>query len=216
MLHNKIIVCFHLRNTGQERTSHTPGQTDDGSPDEWQKLDMPACKRSADVNAEHSKDGVVMELLQMYSAQHEKLQATLRKQKQLEKVITLPRFQHNTNIPTVQYCFYHLPVLDVSFSLCSQELQILRRGEVGDRRDLHGELEAVQSEHAQRLGEVQQEQRKLKSRLDQLRQQGCRCKDAINEPQQETMYAKQVPMTSFYVYSIVSLNITPGVYYGPT
>lgn len=73
-----------------------------------------------------------------------------------------------------------------------QELQILHQGEVSDRRDLHGELEAVQSEHVQRLGEVQQEQRKLKSRLDQLRQQGCRCKDA---PHQETIYAKQVPIT---------------------
>lgn len=140
--------------SGQEKTSHTPGQTDDGSPDEWQK---PTCKWSTGVNVEHSEDGMVMELRQMYSAQHEKLQLTLCRQKQLEK-----------------------------------ELQILRRGEAVDHRDLHGELEAVQSEHTQRLGEVQQEQKKLKSRLDQLRQQGCRCKDSVTESNQESIYAKQL------------------------
>lgn len=75
---------------------------------------------------------------------------------------------------------------------CEQELQALRQGEAIDRCDLHGELEAVQTEHAQRLGEVQQEQRKLKSRLDKLRQQECRCKELNTEPQQETIYAKQV------------------------
>ncbi|XP_016129744.1 ski-like protein [Sinocyclocheilus grahami] len=138
---------------GQEKH----GQSDDASPDEWQKVDMAAYKRSVGVTVEHSKDGMVMELLQMYSAQHNKLQSTLRRQKQLEK-----------------------------------ELQALRQGEATDRCDLHGELEAVQTEHAQRLGEVQQEQRKLKSRLDQLRQQGCRCKELATEPHQETIYAKQL------------------------
>lgn len=73
-----------------------------------------------------------------------------------------------------------------------QELQALHQGEAIDRCDLHGELEAVQTEHAQRLGEVQQEQRKLKSRLDKLRQQGCKCKKLNTEPHQETIYAKQV------------------------
>uniref|UniRef100_A0A672K0T7 Ski-like protein n=1 Tax=Sinocyclocheilus grahami TaxID=75366 RepID=A0A672K0T7_SINGR len=143
----------NLTDTGQEKH----GQSDDASPDEWQKVDMAAYKRSVGVTVEHSKDGMVMELLQMYSAQHNKLQSTLRRQKQLEK-----------------------------------ELQALRQGEATDRCDLHGELEAVQTEHAQRLGEVQQEQRKLKSRLDQLRQQGCRCKELATEPHQETIYAKQL------------------------
>ncbi|XP_048030182.1 SKI-like proto-oncogene b [Megalobrama amblycephala] len=138
---------------GQEKSS----QSDDASPDEWQKVDSSASKRSVGVTVEHSKDFMVMELLQMYSAQHDKLQSTLHKQKQLE-----------------------------------QELQALRQGEAIDRCDLHGELEAVQTEHAQRLGEVQQEQRKLKSRLDKLRQQGCRCKELNTEPQQETIYAKQL------------------------
>uniref|UniRef100_A0A8C0Y1X9 SKI-like proto-oncogene b n=1 Tax=Cyprinus carpio carpio TaxID=630221 RepID=A0A8C0Y1X9_CYPCA len=138
---------------GQEKH----GQSDDASPDEWQKVDTAAYKRSVGVTVEHSKDGMVMELLQMYSAQHNKLQSTLRRQKQLEK-----------------------------------ELQALRQGEAIDRCDIHGELEAVQTEHAQRLGEVQQEQRKLKSRLDQLRQQGCRCKELGTEPHQETIYAKQL------------------------
>ncbi|XP_051543280.1 ski-like protein [Myxocyprinus asiaticus] len=143
--------------SGQEKTSHTNGQSEDGSPDEWQKVDMPDCKRPVGINAEHSQDGMVMELLQMYSAQHEKLHSTLLRQKQLEK-----------------------------------ELQALCPGEAIECHDLHGELEAVQTEHAQRLGEVQQEQRKLKSRLDQLRQQGCRCNELGTEQHQETIYSKQL------------------------
>ncbi|XP_051971088.1 ski-like protein [Xyrauchen texanus] len=143
--------------SGQKKTSHTNGQSEDGSPDEWQKLYMPDCKRPVGINAEHSQDGMVMELLQMYSAQHEKLLSTLLRQKQLEK-----------------------------------ELEALCPGEAIENRDLHGELEAVQTEHAQRLGEVQQEQRKLKSRLDQLRQQGCRCYELGTEQHQETIYAKQL------------------------
>lgn len=139
--------------TGQEKS----GQSDDASPDEWQKVDTSASKRSVGVTVDHSKDYMVMELLQMYSAQHDKLQSTLCRQKQLEK-----------------------------------ELQALHQGEAMDRCDQHGELEAVQTEHAQRLGEVQQEQRKLKSRLDKLRQQGCRCKELNTEPHQETIYAKQL------------------------
>ncbi|XP_052398489.1 ski-like protein [Carassius gibelio] len=141
--------------TFAEQEKH--GQYEDASPDELQKVDTAAYKRSVAVTVEHSKDGMVMELLQMYSAQHNKLQSTLRRQKQLEK-----------------------------------QLQALRQGEATDRCDLHGELEAVQTEHAQRLGEVQQEQRKLKSRLEQLRQQGCRCKELGTEPHQETIYAKQL------------------------
>lgn len=86
---------------------------------------------------------------------------------------------------------------------CEQELQALRQGEVTDRCDLHGELEAVQTEHAQRLGEVQQEQRKLKSRLDQLRQQGCRCKELATEPHQETIYAKQVPINHKHPHKVL-------------
>ncbi|XP_051538094.1 SKI-like proto-oncogene b [Myxocyprinus asiaticus] len=130
--------------SGQKMACHT--NSDDGSPD---------CKRSVGVNAEHSQEGMVMELLQMYSAQHEKLQSTLCRQKQLEK-----------------------------------ELQALHQGEAIDRRDQR--TETVQTEHAQRLGEVQQEQRKLKSRLNQLRQQGCRCKELGTEQHQETIYAKQL------------------------
>lgn len=76
-----------LTDTGQEKH----GKPDDASPDEWQKLDAAAYKRSVGVTVEHSKDGMVMELLQMYSAQHDKLQSTLRRQKQLEKVFTPTR-----------------------------------------------------------------------------------------------------------------------------
>ncbi len=80
-------TCFltrDLTDTGQEKH----GQSDDASPDEWQKVDPAAYKRLVGVTVEHSKDGMVMELLQMYSAQHDKLQSTQRRQKQLEKVFT--------------------------------------------------------------------------------------------------------------------------------
>lgn len=69
----------------------------------------------------------------------------------------------------------------------------MRRDEVAEQRHLHGELEVVQTEHAQKLGEVQEEQRKLKCRLEQLRQQGCRCREQQGaEQQQESHYATQV------------------------
>ena len=69
----------------------------------------------------------------------------------------------------------------------------MRRDEAAEQRSLHGELEVVQTEHAQKLGEVQEEQRKLKCRLEQLRQQGCRCREQQGaEQQQESHYATQV------------------------
>ncbi len=96
---------------------------------------------------------------------------------------------------------------------CEQELQALRQGEATDRCDLHGELEAVQTEHAQRLGEVQQEQRKLKSRLDQLRQQGCGCKEQATEPHQETIYAKQVPTNHKHPHSPYQVHNLSSYYF---
>lgn len=82
-----------LIDTGQEKSS----QSDDASPDEWQKVDSSANKLSVGVTMEHSKDFMVMELLQMYSAQHDKLQSTLRKQKRLEQVFTPTTLQCSTH-----------------------------------------------------------------------------------------------------------------------
>lgn len=107
-----------LIDTGQEKS----GQTDDAFPDEWQKVDLSASKRPVGVTVEHSKDFMVMELLQMYSAQHDKLQSTLRRQKQLEQVFIPTRLQCSTHIMSVfstSFSFARrcLWVSDDSFSL---------------------------------------------------------------------------------------------------
>ncbi|XP_017574720.1 SKI-like proto-oncogene b [Pygocentrus nattereri] len=145
---------------GRKKTSCLSGQLQRNSPDEWPRvsIETPACEKSFSGSLEENKDSMVVEVLQMYNAQHEKLQSTLRRQQQLEK-----------------------------------ELQALRRDEAAEQRSLHGELEVVQTEHAQKLGEVQEEQRKLKCRLEQLRQQGCRCREQQGaEQQQESHYATQL------------------------
>ncbi|KAG9283446.1 ski-like protein [Astyanax mexicanus] len=146
--------------SGRKKTSCFSGQTQSNSPDEWPRvsIETPVCEKSFSGGLEENKDSMVVEVLQMYNAQHEKLQSTLRRQQQLEK-----------------------------------ELQALRRDEVAEQRHLHGELEVVQTEHAQKLGEVQEEQRRLKCRLEQLRQQGCRCREQQGgERQQESHYAAQL------------------------
>lgn len=57
-----------------------------------------------------------------------------------------------------------------------------------EQLELQNELEAVHTEHAQRLGEVRQEQRQLEHRLEQLRQQSCACQPK----EQEAQYNAQV------------------------
>lgn len=57
-----------------------------------------------------------------------------------------------------------------------------------EQLELQSELEAVHTEHAQRLGEVRQEQRQLEHRLEQLRQQSCACQPK----EQEAQYNAQV------------------------
>uniref|UniRef100_A0A3B1JDW2 SKI-like proto-oncogene b n=1 Tax=Astyanax mexicanus TaxID=7994 RepID=A0A3B1JDW2_ASTMX len=151
-----------LAHNGEEtdpKASATSGLLS-GSANEWPRvsIETPVCEKSFSGGLEENKDSMVVEVLQMYNAQHEKLQSTLRRQQQLEK-----------------------------------ELQALRRDEVAEQRHLHGELEVVQTEHAQKLGEVQEEQRRLKCRLEQLRQQGCRCREQQGgERQQESHYAAQL------------------------
>lgn len=52
-----------------------------------------------------------------------------------------------------------------------------------EQLELQSELEAVHTEHAQRLGEVRQEQRQLEHRLEQLRHQSCACQPKVQEAQ---------------------------------
>ncbi|XP_030625040.1 SKI-like proto-oncogene b [Chanos chanos] len=148
--------------TGSMTVRSAAVQSEHEGSDKWQKekvsIETQLYKRLCNtVHVEENNNTMVIELLQMYSAQHNKLQSTLQKQRQLEK-----------------------------------ELQVLGRDEAADQCSLQGELEAVQTEHAQRLGEVQQEQKKLKNRLEQLRNQSCRCKETKVEQHQETHYAVQL------------------------
>ncbi|KAL2097190.1 hypothetical protein ACEWY4_006397 [Coilia grayii] len=113
--------------------------------------------------AEDDKDRIVLEIVQMYSRQQERLNATLHKQLQLEM---------------------ELEALRGGSAARLRELS-------AERSELQTELEAVHTEHAQRLGEVRQEQRELETRLEQLRQQSCACEPSTHK-QQEAHYTAQL------------------------
>ncbi|XP_017308813.1 SKI-like proto-oncogene b [Ictalurus punctatus] len=69
---------------GGKKTSHPASQSQRSDPDERPRvsIETPACDEKS---LEENKDSMVVEVLQMYNAQQEKLQSTLRKQQQLEK-----------------------------------------------------------------------------------------------------------------------------------
>ncbi|KAM9439322.1 ski-like protein [Clarias gariepinus] len=68
---------------GGKKTSRPVSQSQRRDPGERPRvsIETPACEKSLEEN----KDSMVVEVLQMYNAQQEKLQSTLRKQQQLEK-----------------------------------------------------------------------------------------------------------------------------------
>ncbi|XP_041752730.2 ski-like protein [Coregonus clupeaformis] len=111
---------------------------------------------------EDDKDRIVVEIVQMYSRQQEKLHSTLHKQLQLEMELEALRGGEAARL---------------------QQLS-------AEQRELQSELEAVHTEHAQRLGQVREEQRELEHRLEQLRRQSCVC-DNIHT-HQEAHYANQL------------------------
>ncbi|KAG9334144.1 hypothetical protein JZ751_009056 [Albula glossodonta] len=112
---------------------------------------------------EDDKDRMVLEIVQMYSRQQERLHSTLQKQMQLEM---------------------ELEALRGGEAVRLRELS-------AEHCELQSELEAVHTEHAQRLGEVRQEQRDLERRLEQLRQQSCACEPSTHRDQ-EARYAAQL------------------------
>uniref|UniRef100_A0A3B5ML08 SKI-like proto-oncogene a n=1 Tax=Xiphophorus couchianus TaxID=32473 RepID=A0A3B5ML08_9TELE len=112
---------------------------------------------------EDDKDRIVVEIMQMYSRQQEKLNSTLQKQLQLEMELEALRGGEAARL---------------------QELS-------AEQRELRSELEAVHSEQARRLGQARQEQLELESRLEQLRQQACACEPGAQR-QQEAHYTAQL------------------------
>ncbi|XP_076149784.1 ski-like protein [Alosa pseudoharengus] len=113
--------------------------------------------------AEDDKDRIVLEIVQMYSRQQERLNATLHKQLQLEMELEAMRGGSAARL---------------------RELS-------AEHSELQTELAAMHTEHAQRLGEAQQEQRELETRLEQLRQQSCVCEPGSHK-QQEAHYTTQL------------------------
>ncbi|KAM4605677.1 ski-like protein [Polymixia lowei] len=112
---------------------------------------------------EDDKDRIVVEIMQMYSRQQEKLNSTLHKQLQLEMELEALRGGEAARL---------------------RELS-------AEQRELRSELEAVHSEQARRLGQARQEQLELEARLEQLRQQACACEPGAQR-QQEAHYAAQL------------------------
>lgn len=127
--------------------------------------------KEAGVVAEDDKDRIVVEIMQMYRQQQERLNATLHKQLQLQMELESVRGGSAARL---------------------RELS-------AERGELQTELEALHTEHAQRLAEVRQEQQALENRLQQLRQNSCTC-DCTNttcnsthtHAQQEAHYATQL------------------------
>ncbi|XP_077580516.1 ski-like protein [Stigmatopora nigra] len=113
--------------------------------------------------AEDDKDRIVVEIIQMYGKQQEKLNSTLHKQLQLEMELEALRGGEAARL---------------------RELS-------AEQRELRSELEAVHSEQARQLGRARQEQLELEARLEQLRRQACTC-EASTQPQQEAQYAAQL------------------------
>ncbi|XP_035025243.1 ski-like protein [Hippoglossus stenolepis] len=112
---------------------------------------------------EDDKDRIVVEIMQMYSRQQEKLNSTLHKQLQLELELEAVRGGEAARL---------------------RELS-------AEQRELRSELEAVHSEQARQLNQARQEQLELETRLEQLRQQACACEMGVQR-QQEAHYTAQL------------------------
>ncbi|XP_060940100.1 ski-like protein [Limanda limanda] len=112
---------------------------------------------------EDDKDRIVVEIMQMYSRQQDKLNSTLHKQLQLELELEAVRGGEAARL---------------------RELS-------AEQRELRSELEAVHSEQARQLNQARQEQLELETRLEQLRQQACACEMGVQR-QQEAHYTAQL------------------------
>uniref|UniRef100_A0A669ENJ9 SKI-like proto-oncogene a n=1 Tax=Oreochromis niloticus TaxID=8128 RepID=A0A669ENJ9_ORENI len=112
---------------------------------------------------EDDKDRIVVEIMQMYSRQQEKLNSTLHKQLQLEMELETLRGGEAARL---------------------RELS-------AEQHELRSELEAVHSEQARQLSQARQEQLELETRLEQLRQQACACEPGAQR-QQEAHYTAQL------------------------
>ncbi|XP_008274008.1 ski-like protein [Stegastes partitus] len=166
-------VSMETSSPGSKKATHIPTHTPPPPPasllssvTEVAAKDMSSATCSAAVvvgGLEDDKDRIVVEIMQMYSRQQEKLNSTLHKQLQLEMELEALRGGEAARL---------------------RELS-------AEQRELRCELEAVHSEQARQLSQARQEQLELETRLEQLRQQACACEPGAQR-QQEAHYTAQL------------------------
>ncbi|XP_068460174.1 ski-like protein [Clinocottus analis] len=164
-------VSMETSSQSCKKATHTPAHTPPPPPvslsspvTEVAAKDMGSAMSIAAVGGlEDDKDRIVVEIMQMYSRQQEKLNSTLHKQLQLEMELEAVRGGEAARL---------------------RELS-------AEQRELRSELEAVHSEQARQLSQARQEQLELETRLEQLRQQACACEPGAQR-QQEAHYAAQL------------------------
>ncbi|KAG2463387.1 SKIL protein, partial [Polypterus senegalus] len=116
-----------------------------------------------DITVEDDKDKIVVEILQMYTKQQERLSATLQRKMELQMDLDILRNARTTVLT---------------------ELSV-------ENSELQKELDSIQKEHACQMEEVREEQRELERRLEQLRRQSCSC-FSFRDRGREKEYAAQI------------------------
>lgn len=156
-------VSMETSSPSCKKASHTHNPTPASLLSSATEVGSVTCSAAAAGGLEDDKDRIVVEIMQMYSRQQDKLNATLHKQLQLEMELEALRGGEAARL---------------------RELS-------AEQRELRCELEAVHSEQARQLSQAQQEQLDLESRLEQLRQQACACEPGAQR-QQEAHYTAQL------------------------
>ncbi|XP_053740317.1 ski-like protein isoform X1 [Synchiropus splendidus] len=147
-------VSMETSSLSSKNTAHSPPPPPHAQP--VPSVTEVAAKDAAGLGGEDDKDRIVVEIMQMYSRQQEKLNSTLHKQLQLEMELEALRGGEAARL---------------------RELS-------AEQRELRNELEAVHSEQARQLSQARQEQLELESRLEQLRQQACACEPGAQRTQE--------------------------------
>uniref|UniRef100_A0A1A8DHF0 SKI-like oncogene a n=1 Tax=Nothobranchius kadleci TaxID=1051664 RepID=A0A1A8DHF0_NOTKA len=167
-----LAVSMETSSPGCRKATHIPSHTPPPPPSSVSMLSSEAEVAAKDTSSaaaaavgglEDDKDRIVVEIMQMYSRQQEKLNSTLHKQLQLEMELEALRGGEAARL---------------------RELS-------AEQRELRSELEAVHNEQTRQLSQARQEQLELETRLEQLRQQACAC-ELGTQRQQEAHYTAQL------------------------
>ncbi|XP_062841425.1 SKI-like proto-oncogene b [Trichomycterus rosablanca] len=146
-------------------------------------IETPACEKAPSGATEENKDSMVVEVLQMYNAQHEKLQSTLLKQQHLEKELQALRKVETGELEAAQ--------AEHAQKLGEVQMEHAQRlGEVQEeQRRLKCRLEQLRQQQSCRCKELQGAERTQESRyaaqLLELRQRLDRAEEDREELQEE-------------------------------